>query len=304
LLQTETYEGLQKKMESLSFKRLAPNRRKDGSEEKAAYVKAVREEVKKLIQDLKDQYYYQDIAGMLEDLAVCHPAVRVLAELVELFAARFREAKESQNLIDFSDMEQYALQILTEKEDGRFVPSVIAKEYQQQFKEIMIDEYQDSNLMQETILTSVSTVSEGRYNVFMVGDVKQSIYRFRLSRPELFMEKFHTYTTSDSQTQRIDLHKNFRSRREVLDGVNQIFRQIMASDLGGITYDDQAALYPGASYPEGPEVDTEVWAIDTGAEEAKGEERALEAGMIAGRIRRLMREGQVTDKGSGMLRSV
>lgn len=104
LLQTETYEGLQKKMESLSFKRLAPNRRKDGSEEKAAYVKAVREEVKKLIQDLKDQYYYQNIEGMLEDLAVCHPAVRVLAELVELFAARFREAKESQNLIDFSDM--------------------------------------------------------------------------------------------------------------------------------------------------------------------------------------------------------
>ena len=304
LLQTETYEGLQKKMESLSFKRLAPNRRKDGSEEKAAYVKAVREEVKKLIQDLKDQYYYQNIEGMLEDLAVCHPAVRVLAELVELFAARFREAKESQNLIDFSDMEQYALQILTEKEDGKFVPSAIAKEYQQQFREIMIDEYQDSNLIQETILTSVSTVSEGRYNVFMVGDVKQSIYRFRLSRPELFMEKFHTYTTSDSQTQRIDLHKNFRSRREVLDGVNQIFRQIMASDLGGITYDDQAALYPGASYPEGPEVDTEVWAIDTGAEEAKGEERALEARMIAGRIRRLMREGQVTDKGSGMLRPV
>ena len=303
-MQTETYEGLQKKMESLSFKRLAPNRRKDGSEEKAAYVKAVREEVKKLIQDLKDQYYYQDIEGMLEDLAVCHPAVRVLAELVELFAARFQEAKESQNLIDFSDMEQYALQILTEKEDGRFVPSAIAKEYQQQFREIMIDEYQDSNLIQETILTSVSTVSEGRYNVFMVGDVKQSIYRFRLSRPELFMEKFHTYTTSDSQTQRIDLHKNFRSRGEVLDGVNQIFRQIMASDLGGITYDDQAALYPGASYPEGPEVDTEVWAIDTGAEEAKGEERALEARMIAGRIRRLMREGQVTDKGSGMLRPV
>ena len=126
---------------------------------------------------------------MLEDLAVCHPAVRVLAELVELFAARFREAKESQNLIDFSDMEQYALQILTEKEDGKFVPSAIAKEYQQQFREIMIDEYQDSNLIQETILTSVSTVSEGRYNVFMVGDVKQSIYRFRLSRPELFMGK-------------------------------------------------------------------------------------------------------------------
>ena len=119
----------------------------------------------------------------------------------------------------------------------------------------MIDEYQDSNLIQETILTSVSTVSEGRYNVFMVGDVKQSIYRFRLSRPELFMEKFHTYTTSDSQTQRIDLHKNFRSRGEVLDGVNQIFRQIMRRTLehhlrrsGGIVSRGQLSGWAGCGY--------------------------------------------------------
>ena len=123
-------------------------------------------------------------------------------------------------MIDFSDMEQYALRILTDKTDEGFAPSVIAREYQQQFLEIMIDEYQDSNLIQEAILTSISTVSEGRYNIFMVGDVKQSIYRFRLSRPELFMEKFDTYDTDDSKTQRIDLHKNFRSRREVLEGVN------------------------------------------------------------------------------------
>ena len=94
-------------------------------------------------------------------------------------------------------MEQYALRILTRMEEGQRVPSDVAVEYQRQFQEIMIDEYQDSNLIQEEILTSVSGVREGRYNIFMVGDVKQSIYRFRLSRPELFMEKFDTYDLAD-----------------------------------------------------------------------------------------------------------
>ena len=120
----------------------------------------------------------------------------------------------------------------------------------------MIDEYQDSNLIQEAILTSISTVSSGRYNIFMVGDVKQSIYRFRLSRPELFMEKFRTYTLAeDGAKQRIDLHKNFRSRKEVLDSVNYIFRQIMTQKLGKIAYDDQAALYVGAEYKPGKDLE-------------------------------------------------
>ena len=127
---------------------------------------------------------------MLKDFQVCLPAVRELTGLASLFAQNYQTEKQNQNLIDFSDMEQYALQILTEKKDGIFVPSAIAGEYRQQYREIMIDEYQDSNLLQETILTSVSRVSKGTFNIFMVGDVKQSIYRFRLSRPELFMEKF------------------------------------------------------------------------------------------------------------------
>ena len=209
-------------------------------------VKAIRDEVKEIVKDLAGQYFYQSAEGMLSDLRACRPAMEELAELVLLFSARFEEKKRSQNMIDFSDMEQYALRILAEKTAEGFRPSAVAREYQEQFQEIMIDEYQDSNLIQETILTSISTVSSGRYNIFMVGDVKQSIYRFRLSRPELFMEKFHTYETAceaDSHTedrengclkQRIDLHKNFRSRKEVLDSVNFIFRQIMTQKLGGI----------------------------------------------------------------------
>ena len=115
---------------------------------------------------------------------MCAPAMEELGNLVRLFGEKFEEQKRAQNIIDFSDMEQYALRILTEKSEDGFVPSKIAQEYQNQFHEVMIDEYQDSNLIQEAILNSVSTCRSGRYNIFMVGDVKQSIYRFRLSRPE------------------------------------------------------------------------------------------------------------------------
>jgi ATP-dependent helicase/nuclease subunit A len=127
----------------------------------------------------------------------------------------------------------------------------------------MIDEYQDSNLVQEAILTSVSRTSQGEYNMFMVGDVKQSIYRFRLSRPELFMEKFHTYSLEDSEKQRIDLHKNFRSRQEVLDFTNDIFYKIMGKELGNVTYDKDAALYPGAEYVPHSSMKAEVLLYET-----------------------------------------
>ena len=206
-------------------------------------------------------------------------------------------------------MEQYALQILTEEKDGRLVPSPIAKEYQRQFVEIMIDEYQDSNLIQEALLTSVSTIWEDKYNIFMVGDVKQSIYRFRLSRPEIFMDKYNTYDKSESKKQRIDLHKNFRSRKEVLDSVNFIFRQIMTEDLGGIDYDDDAALNVGADYKKTGENATEVLVVDTDIRDndhkkVKGiNEREIEARAIAGKIRSMMEDNfRVTDKESGKLR--
>ncbi|BCZ29679.1 helicase-exonuclease AddAB subunit AddA [[Clostridium] scindens] len=310
LRETRSFTELGEKMNSVKWMRLAANRDKAVSEEKAAKVKAIREEVKGLVKDLAGQYFYQDAPGILEDLQICRPAMEELASLVREFAERFEEKKRSKNMIDFSDMEQYALRILTDKSDEGFVPSVIAREYQQQFLEIMIDEYQDSNLIQEAILTSISTVSEGRYNIFMVGDVKQSIYRFRLSRPELFMEKFNTYDTDDSKTQRIDLHKNFRSRREVLEGVNYIFRQIMTRELGGIVYDDQAALYVGADYKDGENMETEVLVIDSNVDAWEDEaqavrgitERELEARAIAGRIRELIHHHQVTDKKTGEFR--
>ena len=149
---------------------------------------------------------------MVKDMRDALPSMVTLTDLVKRFASMLDEKKRLRNMIDFNDMEQFALAILTEEKDGELVPSAVAGEYQDLFDEVMIDEYQDSNLVQETILTSVSKVSRGEYNIFMVGDVKQSIYSFRLSRPELFMEKYDTYSLEDSATQRIDLHKNFRSR--------------------------------------------------------------------------------------------
>lgn len=344
ILSEDTYAGLLEKIRGIAWVRLAANRDKTVSEEKLSKVKAIREEVKGLVKDIAAQYFYQDMDGMLEDLRLCRPMMEVLAGLVTEFARRFEEKKRDKEMIDFSDMEQYALRILTERREGELRPSAVAAEYRQQFLEIMIDEYQDSNFLQEAILTSISRVPEGQYNIFMVGDVKQSIYRFRLSRPQLFMEKFDTYSLTDGMKQRIDLHKNFRSRREVLDSANYIFRQIMTKPLGGIAYDDRSALYAGADYPDyGEDAATEVLVIDSGtgavnieaAEAERGgspvgkaslgedgyggedapvqehdqkgqamSERELEARAIAGRIRELLREHKVTDKESGKLRAV
>ena len=304
----ETYEAIQR----INWKRLASNRKNQASEEKANFVKRVRDNVKDMIKDLKSLYYELPGEDVLAEIGRCRPYMQMLARLTTDFSKRFEEIKRSRNMIDFDDMEQYAMRILTREEDGRLVPSKVAEEYQKQFYEIMIDEYQDSNLIQETILTSVSGKWTGRNNIFMVGDVKQSIYRFRLSRPELFMEKYDSYTLTDGPEQRIDLHKNFRSRKEVLAGANDIFQQIMIRDLGGVEYDDRAALYPGASYPEisDPQADNipELILVDieddveSGADVEKLSNREKEASVIAGRIHELIRHQIVKDKKTEQMR--
>ena len=321
LQSARTYRQQSEAFANVKWARLPVNKDKTVSEEKITQVKKLREMVKGVVKNIAAQYFYETTEAMIEDMNLCAPAMEELADLVRLFGSRFEEKKRSQNMIDFSDMEQYALRILTQKTEKGFVPSPVALEYQKQYQEIMIDEYQDSNLIQEAILTSVSTCRSGRYNIFMVGDVKQSIYRFRLSKPELFLEKFYTYNIEESQTQRIDLHKNFRSRKEVLESVNAIFRQIMTEKLGGIVYDDQAALYPGAEYPENENLNTEIYLIDSDLDRVKeryqleeneknaeellqiASEKELEARAIAMRIRELLRTQKVTDKATGELRN-
>lgn len=290
---------------SLKWKRLSTKKDDSVSPEKRERVKELRDDVKKLVGDLKETYFYEEPEEILKDLEDSYETMCTFTELVNRFAEAFARKKQSKNLIDFGDMEQFALRILTEEVDGELQPSATAREYQEQFAEVMIDEYQDSNLIQEAILTSVSKVSRGDYNIFMVGDVKQSIYRFRLSRPELFMEKYDTYSLDDSVCQRIDLHKNFRSRREVLDGANYMFRRIMRKELGGIRYDDQAALYPGAAFePVMRDDGTSEFAAELLLADPTGdmEAKELEARIVAQRIQELMRNGVVTDKKTGKLR--
>ena len=290
--------------------KLKANRDKSVSKELSEQVKEIRKQTKGFLTDILKNYLFQSPEEMIEDMKFAKTTVEELVFLVERFAEAFAEKKRSRNLIDFGDMEQLALQILTEEKEGELVPSIVAGEYQKQFKEIMIDEYQDSNLIQEAILTSVSTIWQGKYNIFMVGDVKQSIYRFRLSRPELFMEKYDTYDLEDGEKQRIDLHKNFRSRREVLDSTNFVFRQIMTKGLGGIAYDDNAALYFGAEYyKERTGNETEVLIVDTDVEipseeQAQETAREMEARAVARRIKELMEHHTVMDKETGEFRNV
>ena len=232
-------------------------------------------------------YFLEDFQEMQKTFCLAKKQMETLVQLVQTFATKFAEEKRQKNLIDFSDMEHMALRVLTEEVDGMFVPSDIAKGYQQKFEEIMIDEYQDINRLQDIIMTSVSGVWEGKYNLFMVGDVKQSIYRFRLSCPELFMQKYYRYSEGLGDERRIDLHQNFRSRKEVLDSANFIFEQIMTEEFGGIVYDDKAALHVGAKYNEGSNNETEVLLLDM-PKMASHDRLQKEAEVIALKIKELV----------------
>lgn len=294
LRKAESFQKLQEALSELSFDRLATNRDQSISEEKIQTVKSLRDQVKKELTSIRDQFFYETVEELKGDLRRAKPFVQELVRLTVAFGQAFEAKKQSQGVIDFGDMEQYALRILRKEE--------IAEEYRNKYEEIMIDEYQDSNLIQETLLTQISRVNRGKYNVFMVGDVKQSIYRFRLSRPELFMEKYETYgIEADGPKRRIDLHKNFRSRREVLNAVNYLFYQIMTKALGRVEYDEQAALYVGARFEEKPGFDTEVLLIEEGD---SLESKELEARAVAARIKELKAGMVIFDKESGTCRSV
>lgn len=321
VLDAEEYEQMYQEMKAIKFPRLSTKKDDSVNGDKRQFVKEIMEQVRKQVKEIDEAFFYDEPKALAEDMRVSVPTMKALIDLVKKFANALAEKKNRKNLIDFGDMEQFALQILTENVDGKLYPSAVAKEYQEQFAEVMIDEYQDSNLIQETILMSVSKMTCGQNNVFMVGDVKQSIYRFRLSRPELFMEKYDSYSTEDGPCHRIDLHKNFRSRAEVLDSTNYIFKQIMKKPMGGVEYDDQAALYLGAQFEQlldengNTQNETELLLIDTTDVEGMPEktsiayrkddsQRQLEARVIAKKIKELMRNHKVVDKENGGFREV
>ncbi|SCP99204.1 helicase-exonuclease AddAB subunit AddA [Anaerobium acetethylicum] len=313
IMRSTTYSEYYEAFAKLEYAKLSGKKDPGVSQYKREAAKNMRDGVKDSLKSLKNQYFSQSPSQMLENIRNAGAAVNELIDLTLEFSKRFSQKKMEKNLVDFNDLEHFALKILVDENGGDPVPTAVAEDLSGYFSEIMIDEYQDSNFVQEMILTSVSKAARGIFNIFMVGDVKQSIYKFRLARPELFMEKYENYSQDDSDHQRIDLHKNFRSRCQVLDGINFIFYQIMGRTLGNIEYDKDSALYNGAVFPEGsPEelLDTELLLVDLNPEdlEETDEEytsREIEAKAVAKRIKELVAENsdfRVLDKKTGAYR--
>ncbi|MCM1175299.1 MAG: helicase-exonuclease AddAB subunit AddA [Blautia sp.] len=329
LLAASKYEERYLRFQTLAFGRLSSKKDTSVSTAKREIAKSVRTEVKEQLQAMQINYFANSPEEIVRQMAVCGKAAGALVDLTLLFQETFARMKREKNILDFDDIEHFALSILLRKrEDGGVEATETALEYRSHFAEILIDEYQDSNLVQEYLLSAVSGEAGGTFNRFMVGDVKQSIYKFRLARPELFMEKYHAYKeTEGGETLRIDLHKNFRSREQVLASTNAVFAQVMRKELGGIDYDEKAALYPGAVYPEAEASadagnDTELLlfmeegkdseagkgadgmtGMDPGGKNARAiNAKQREAYGIARKIKELTASFSVTDKETGKLR--
>ena len=305
MTEADSYMKVAQALAQRQFQTLGRTKEYTGSVEKKEYVQAQRKEVKDILEGLCKMYFSLTEEEIIAQQKRLKPVVKTLVTTTKRFLEAFAQRKRSKNLVDFNDMEHFALEILVDEETGEAKET--AREFQRAFEEIMIDEYQDSNYVQESILRAISREQEGIYNIFMVGDVKQSIYRFRLARPELFMDKYDHYSKDESSQQRIDLHKNFRSRDEVLSFTNDIFYQIMKRDLGGVEYDEAAALYTGAAYQEAeqPLFNSELLIAEEDAElmkEAGMSRIELEAKMVADKITELMKKQLVTDEHSGELR--
>ena len=232
--------------------------------------KKIRDDVKKKLNKVLDKILICDSKEANQDIYDMYHILKKLENLILEFGKEFSKRKRERNIVDFNDVEHFALEILLKvKEDGTIEKSEIAKKYQDKYVEIAIDEYQDSNLVQEYILTAVSKQN----NIFMVGDVKQSIYKFRQAMPELFLNKYSTYSKKENKTKeddlKIQLFKNFRSKQNILDFTNIIFENIMSGILGDIEYNQEEYLNLGANYPKIDQNEkTEIYLLDPSTEES------------------------------------
>ncbi len=240
----EFYNAFQK----YDFGRL-PGAGKDSDQTAKDYVRKIRDEVKSGIDRMRSELFHSDSPGIQRGLDRLFPLMGFLGELVSEFGKRYEKKKESRAIADFNDLEHWCLAILSEKgKNGEITPSEIAADYSRKYREILVDEYQDSNLVQEYIIRLIA----GR-GIFMVGDVKQSIYKFRQARPELFLEKYRSYSDlPSSESRKILLHRNFRSRSEIINAVNLVFSKIMSERAGEIEYNGKEALEAGAIFGDDP----------------------------------------------------
>ncbi|SET07243.1 DNA helicase/exodeoxyribonuclease V, subunit A [Natronincola peptidivorans] len=250
-------------------------------------VKSLREKAKDILKNIKTDIVILSPQDYVDDLEILYPLMCYLYQLVKDFGERYTEKKKERGIVDFNDLEHYALDILENDK--------AAEEYRAKFEYIFVDEYQDSNIVQETLIQYIKKDN----NVFMVGDVKQSIYRFRLADPTLFIDKYESFQLQEgSLNRRIDLARNFRSRGEIIDGVNFIFKHIMSKALGEIDYNEDAYLYQGGSFQDiaDPSIEVEIIEKDyEGAEELEEEIEELEdieveARIVAQKIKNLLNQ--------------
>ena len=246
-------EDLFDSLSTVEFIKLKVVRKNKVSDENSqSIVKNIRDGVKKKIGKLIEDNFSMTPDESIQGIKNVYPYMKMLGEITLEFSNRFASKKKEKNILDFNDLEHLCLKILISKdEDGNIKPSKVAEGFKGYFDEVLVDEYQDSNNVQETIIELVSRKISDKPNVFMVGDVKQSIYRFRQAKPELFLQKYNEYPLEEGQSNRkVQLYKNFRSRDEVISGVNFIFKKVMSSIVGELEYTDEEALNLGASYKE------------------------------------------------------
>ncbi|SIS47627.1 helicase-exonuclease AddAB subunit AddA [Salimicrobium flavidum] len=316
-----SWQALEDYVKEAKFPKLS-GKKSDVAEEKKNEAKDVRERYKKRFKQIQEEWFARPIDRYLEEMGELYPVIRQLGVVVKDFKQRYQEAKKERAVADFSDLEHYALEILRDDTSvpDHLVPSAVAKNYQRQFTEVLVDEYQDTNLVQETLLRLLTDDTDAG-NLFMVGDVKQSIYRFRHAEPSLFLEKYGRFQKEEEEGERVDLAKNFRSRTQVLDATNYLFRQILDEEVGEMEYEKEAELiYGNTSYDEWHKEDTSTELLLIDREEAEEEDEynseedyrdlekaQLEARAYAGKIRAwLGYDGnepmQVIDKETGLPR--
>lgn len=249
----EDIEKLYSTLNNVAFGKLKTVRKANVSDVNAQdRVKAIRDDIKKKVSKLRDDVFSMSPSEMLESIQATYPFMKELSNVVIEFEKRFAQAKKEKGALDFNDLEHLCLKILSNEETN------VANNFKEYFDEVLVDEYQDSNNVQEAIIDLVSRKHTDDPNVFMVGDVKQSIYRFRQAKPELFLDKYNTYSKDEGKNRKIQLYKNFRSRKEVIEGVNYIFKELMSNTVGELEYTDDEALNLGASYAENNEEDVIV----------------------------------------------
>ncbi|MGI1690467.1 helicase-exonuclease AddAB subunit AddA [Thermoanaerobacter uzonensis] len=247
LLDCENWDEFKEQINAIEFNRL-PRAGKEIDPKVKDEVTKIRNEVKAKIKEIRNKFFSDDIEKIEKEIKALYPIMKALVDLILLFDKKYTDKKREKGIIDFNDIEHFSLQILTQvDENGNVKPSEAALMYREKFQEIFVDEYQDSNLIQEVILSTIAR--EDTPNRFMVGDVKQSIYRFRQANPYIFFEKYNTYSSKEEdKNKKILLYKNFRSRPQIIDAVNFIFKKIMSKNVGEIDYTEEEKLNYGADF--------------------------------------------------------